>query len=275
MLLKWRKLVPRKWFRTIDHHFVIPWLLWRGWRPSGVTAVEPILTKCRFGFAEEDVIKLAMLTVCGNTVLSFERLATLWLQVRYLDHFAIPGSLVECGVWRGGATGMMALAHLASHPKPFRHLHLFDSFEGLPEPRADKDGDRALFNADGRNSGALRSIGNAVSPVEDSRGLIEERIGYQHDLVHYHVGWFQNTMPNDAPLLGEIAMLRLDGDWYDSTKVCLDYLYPLVVKNGVIVIDDYGYFEGCRRAVDEFLTAQAVPIMLHHIDETGRYWIKP
>jgi hypothetical protein len=75
--------------------------------------------------------------------------------------------------------------------------------------------------------------------------------------------------------MGRIALLRLDGDWYDSTKFCLHYLANNVSSGGVIVIDDYGYSEGCRRAVDEFLAAQATPIMLHRTDFTGRYWSVP
>jgi hypothetical protein len=71
-------------------------------------------------------------------------------------------------------------------------------------------------------------------------------------------------------------LLRLDGDyWYESIRVCLEYLYPKVGKNGVIVIDDYGYWEGCPRAVDEFLSSLRDPIMLHHIDSSARYWLKP
>jgi hypothetical protein len=94
-------------------------------------------------------------------------------------------------------------------------------------------------------------------------------------LIHYHVGWFQDTLPHDAQALGAIALLRLDADWYESTAVCLKYLYPKVAKHGVVIIDDYGHFEGCRRAVDEFLASQRAPILLNHIDYTGRYFVKP
>jgi hypothetical protein len=83
------------------------------------------------------------------------------------------------------------------------------------------------------------------------------------------------TLSADSPALSEIALLRVDGDWCASTKICLDHLYPKVVKYGVVVIDDYGHFEGSRRVVDEFLASLDHPVMLHHIDYTARCWVKP
>jgi O-methyltransferase len=82
-------------------------------------------------------------------------------------------------------------------------------------------------------------------------------------------------LPRAASSIDEIALLRLDSDWYESTRECLEYLYPKVAKNGVIVIDDYGSWKGCRRAGDEFLSSLGEPIMLHYIDSSGRYWLKP
>jgi len=81
-------------------------------------------------------------------------------------------------------------------------------------------------------------------------------------------------VPIESKRMGPIALLRLDGDWYESTKICLDGLYNHVVPGGVVVIDDYGHWEGCRRAVDEFIAGSKHPIFLNHIDYTGRYWIK-
>lgn len=237
----------------------------------------PIESACRHGtfyFDREEEIKKTVILVAEYTMISFERCATLWQQVRYLDRYRIPGAIVECGVWRGGAIGACALAHLTSAKPPYRHLHLFDSFEGLPEPNAAVDGEIAVQFAGGQGDGALRSVGKLSSPISDSRQLLLTKIAYPEELVHYHVGWFQNVVPRDAHALGEIALLRLDGDWYESTVVCLEHLYPKVVKHGVVVVDDYGHFEGCRRAVDEFLASRATPILLNHADYTGRYFVK-
>jgi O-methyltransferase len=244
-----------------------------GWRPARATPLGDGYLAARHGYDDEEAIKDAVRQVRGHTMCSLERLATLWQQVRYLDRAGLEGALVECGTWRGGSVGMMALAHQAGS-QPTRAIHLFDSFEGLPEPTA-ADGNKAIDYSSGRTSGSLQSIGRCEGPLEDNKDLLERRIGYPSDLLRYHVGWFQDTVAKAAPSIGPIAMLRLDGDWYESTKVCLDALEPLVVPGGVIVIDDYGHWEGCRRAVDEYLEAHPPPVLLHHVDYTGRYWLKP
>jgi O-methyltransferase len=256
----------------ISRRVLTPWIR-RGWRPGRSTPLaDPFLAAPR-GFDDEQEIDAAIRTVRDFTMCSYERLATLWQQVRYLDRYAIEGSFVECGTWRGGAVGMMALAHTGSGARPTRTLHLFDSFEGLPEPTAN-DGGMAESYAAGRTSGTLETIGKCEGPLEDNKELLERRIGYPSDLLEYHVGWFQDTVARDAAKTGPIALLRLDGDWYESTKTCLDALYPLVQDGGVVVIDDYGHWAGCRRAVDEFIDALAEPVLLGQIDYTGRYWVK-
>jgi O-methyltransferase len=277
-LQTWRNYVPA-WAKNSYQRFrtriLIAPMLRRGWRPSGAIPLDPQYFEASYGYDDEEPIKAALSAVHAYSHTSFERLATLWLQVRYLDRYRIPGALMECGVWKGGAVGLMALAHMHANAEPFRDLHLFDSFEGLPEPRADVDGALAVEIAERFTTGNLQPIGQLAASPLDSKALLLNRIGYPERLVHYHIGWFQNTLPQDVDSIGEIALLRLDGDWYESTKVCLQHLYPKVVSAGVIVIDDYGHFAGCRRAVDEFLGSQSAPIMLHHIDCTGRYWLKP
>jgi hypothetical protein len=244
-----------------------------GWRPGRATPLRDGYLRAEFGVDEETAIKAAVRRVRGNTMTSFERLATLWQQVRYLDRYGIAGALVECGTWRGGSVGMMALAHLATEPTPRRSIHLFDSFEGLPEPTA-KDGAKAARYAGGRVTGALDTIDACTAPLEDNRALLEGDIGYPTELLTYHPGWFQATVPAAAPSLGPIALLRLDGDWYESTVVCLRHLYPLVPPGGVVVIDDYGHWEGARQAVDEYFAAHGSPLLLHRIDYTARIAVK-
>ena len=143
--------------------------------------------RAEFGIDEEAAIKAAVRRVRGNTMTSFERLATLWQQVRYLDRYGIAGAFVECGTWRGGSVGMMALAHLATEPTPRRPIHLFDSFEGLPEPTA-KDGAKAARYAGGRATGALDTIDACTAPLEDNRALLEGEIGYPRCPPHLPPG---------------------------------------------------------------------------------------
>ncbi|MGH7907179.1 MAG: TylF/MycF/NovP-related O-methyltransferase [Candidatus Binataceae bacterium] len=256
-----------------DHVLISP-MVRTGWRPATSIPLSPVYFNGSYGYEDEENIKSDVAIVHKHSMASFERLATLWQQVRYLDGFRIPGVLVECGVWKGGAAGLMALAHMRSNAAPFRDLHLFDSFEGLPAPRMEVDGAIAHEVAEA-GDGMLQAIGQLAASPDNCEELLLGIIGYPADLVHFHVGWFQDTVPRDADSIGEIALLRLAGDWYESTRIPLQYLYQKVVSRGVIAIADYGAFEGSRRAVDEFLTSQSVPIMLHHVDSAGRYWIKP
>lgn len=209
-------------------------------------------------------------------MVSFEKLVPLYQQVVYCERNDIRGAFVECGVWKGGCVGLMALANLR-HGAEHRALHLFDSFCGIPEPDEDKDGAAAVAFARGAGAGtkgALKAIPDqygGVGTLEINRDLLAS-LGYPAEKLHFHEGWFQDTVPRDAIGIGPIAILRLDGDWYDSTKICLDHLVKSVVAGGFVIIDDYGAYDGCRRAVDEFLAALPRRPYLHHLDRWGRYW---
>jgi len=225
-------------------------------------------------YDDEQSAREAIAVVEGFTMLSYQRLVTLWQQVCYLDEAQIPGAMVECGTWKGGASALMALAHRRSGT-PQRDLHLFDSFQGLPEPDQARDGEMAVCYASQRASGMLRSIGKCVGTLEDNKRVLHEIAGYPSALTHYHVGWFQDTLREAPPFPGGIALLRIDGDWYESTKICLTRLFPLVNSGGIVVIDDYGKWVGCRQAVDEFRASLPCPLYLNHIDPAGRYFIVP
>jgi len=212
-------------------------------------------------------------------MLPYGRLLSLYEQAVYCERAGIAGSFVECGTWKGGAVGLMALANL-KQGKALRHIHLFDSFEGIPEPDEKVDGAKAVLevqHAGGGTNGALRPVSGlyeSVGTLQANRDLLEHIVGYDPDFLHYHRGWFQDTLPSDADEIGSIAILRLDGDWYASTKVCLEHLFDKVVSGGFVIVDDYGRYEGCRKAVDEFLDRASISAFLHRIDSEGRYLIK-
>ena len=222
--------------------------------------------------------------VAASTMLPTARLASLYDQVLHCERMSLEGSIVECGVWKGGAVGLAALALQHAPGSPRRHLHLFDSFTDIcaPDPRV--DGQRALDelgqgpeSQDGAPqpvAGAYDSVGGHGTMAE-CRDLIETRIGYPASQVHFHVGWFQDTVPAASTGIGPIALLRLDGDWYASTKVCLDYLYDHVVADGFVIIDDYGSYEGCRKAVDEFIAQRGIRAFMHRVDASCHYFQKP
>lgn len=205
------------------------------------------------------------------TQTSLERVAALCDAVRYLTHAGIPGDIVECGVWRGGS--MMAAARtLLELDATDRELHLFDTYEGMTAPSAL---DVSLHDVKASDQLAAESRDNPTS-VWCVSGLDEVRqnmasTGYPDDRVHYVAGAVEETLPQFAP--AHIALLRLDTDWYESTRHELVHLFPRLSPGGVLIIDDYGHWRGARRAVDEYLAAHRVPLLLNRIDYTGRMGI--
>lgn len=173
----------------------------------------------------------------------------------------VPGDVVECGVWRGGGIAMMGAA--SADVNIPRHFWAFDSFAGLPPP-GEKDGETEQEQYYER-----LNLGDAKK-VE----VIWHRLGLARDDLTIVPGWFDETLPR-APL-EQIAVLHVDGDWYDSVKVVLDTLYDRVASGGVVIVDDYAYWDGCRRAVDEFLAARGLsPDLLHHDAPPAVYFRKP
>jgi O-methyltransferase len=191
--------------------------------------------------------------------------------VEYVAAREIPGAIVECGVWRGGSMMAAALTLLRLGVIE-RDLYLFDTFMGMTPP-SDEDvrssGERAadLLAAEGAESDIW-----AIASLEDVRDAVLG-VGYPAERIHFVKGPVEETLPASAP--DEIALLRLDTDWYASTKHELVHLYPRLVRGGVLILDDYGYWQGARRAVDEYLSERNLPLLLNRIDNTGRIALKP
>jgi hypothetical protein len=203
------------------------------------------------------------------TMTSPERIASLVNGVEYIEKQKIAGDIVECGVWRGGS--MMAVAHTLILLGGQRRLHLFDTFEGMPPP-TDRD-----INLRGDSASKLLKDSDrsawvwAECQIDEVRRNME-LTGYSPENVSYIVGKVEDTIPARAP--EQIALLRLDTDWYESTKHELVHLFPLLSQGGVLIIDDYGHWEGARRAVDEYMEENNIPILLCRIDYTGRIAVK-
>jgi O-methyltransferase len=215
-------------------------------------------------------------TVGPYTMTSPERVASLCNAVEYILRFDIPGDIVECGVWKGGSMMAAALTLLKLGERT-RKLRLFDTFEGMPEPTAD---DKTIYSGE-RNvvlASELLARPNpseyllACSPLEEvQRNMLS--VGYPANLIEYIKGKVEETLPSHSA--GQIALLRLDTDWYESTRHELLHLYPCLASRGVLIIDDYGHWEGARKAVDEFFQQNNVPILLNRVDYTSRIGIKP
>jgi hypothetical protein len=193
-------------------------------------------------------------------MLPFGPLSQVYEAVRTLNTERLEGDLVECGVWSGGCVGLMALAN-TRFPGPDRRLHLFDSFRGLPQPSSRDEDVAPNFRAGqphlAHTVDDTESLVATDLCVGDSRRTVEafltDRLGVSRDRLVFHEGWFQDTVPKASKTIGPIALLRLDGDWYDSTMVCLKGLFPNVVEGGFVIIDDYGTYSGCRLAVHDYL----------------------
>ncbi len=193
-------------------------------------------------------------------MVSTDLLAELGLQVEAVLDYDLRGDLVECGVWRGGASFLMAEL-LRQAGVSDRTVWLFDSFEGLPPP-AEVDGPAALACVS--NTEHVRHFDNWRASVEEVKRTAE-KLGVSR-YTRFVKGWFEETLPANKARPGPIALLRIDADWYGSVKCCLDNLYDEVVEGGLIVLDDYYTFDGCAKAVHEFLAERHLP---HRIETIG------
>lgn len=218
------------------------------------------------GRREMDIIR----QVQSHTMTSVERLYALIEAVAYVIVNEIPGDFVECGVWRGGS--MMAVAKtLLAMGAADRDLYLFDTFTGMPLPGPEDvayDGTHAgdIFEERKRREGGLGWCHSSLEEV--TRAMLST--GYDTRRVHLIQGKVEDTVPAAAP--ERIALLRLDTDWYESTRHELIHLFPRLSRQGVLLVDDYGHWGGARKATDEYLAGKGV--LLHRIDYTGRIGVK-
>jgi O-methyltransferase len=170
-----------------------------------------------------------------HTLTRPSRLNVLYELVRRLDEGGVPGAIVECGVYRGGSAAVMAVASGGR-----RDVHLFDSFQGLPPP-GEKDGRLAREHF---------HEGWCAGSVDEVREVLR-RLSFPAERLFLHAGWFHETFPKVH--VPQIALLHIDADWYDSVMLCLRTFYDAVAPTGFVVLDDYGRWEGCTRATNDFL----------------------
>lgn len=217
---------------------------------------------------EIDIIR----SVYPYTMTGHNRIHALIRAVKYVISNEISGDIVECGVWRGGS--MMAVAKtLLNHGREDRELYLFDTFEGMVEPSeqdVDYWGEPASIQIKKFKKHENGSEW-CFSPLNDVISVFHT-IGYKKEKVHFVKGRVEDTLPGKAP--DNISILRLDTDWYESTKHELAHLFPRLVHGGVIIIDDYGHWQGARKATDEYLSENNIKLLLNRIDYSGRIGVK-
>lgn len=205
------------------------------------------------------------------TMTSVERVVALCQSIAYLENHAIRGAVVECGVWKGGSTMAAALA-LLTRASTQRQLFLFDTFAGMTEPAevdVDLEGRSARdlmrqWTAEADHIRAKCSLSDVKQALMQTRYPWEKLIFVQGDV--------ENTLPRHAP--ERIALLRLDTDWYDSTYHELTHLYPRLVEGGILIVDDYGHWQGAKQAVDDYFREHDIDADLRSIDYTGRLVLK-
>lgn len=227
-----------------------------------------------FSEVEKEIVQYVVSE--GWTMVGIGRLFSVILACRHVLGRAVAGDFVECGVWRGGVSILIGL-WLKEHNVFDRRIYMYDTFDGMTEPtEVDlRTRDKKSFleiarehEAEGRGDSGIVARANIDIVRENFR-----KAGVGSETLHFIQGDVLATLDKQFNLPREIAMLRLDTDWYESTRKELEVLYPRLQKNGVLLVDDYGYYDGCKQAVDEYF--EQVPRPLLHIDdEYGRSGIK-
>ena len=206
------------------------------------------------------------------TMTTQERIFGLVEAVEYIERYKIDGDVVECGVWKGGS--MLAIAETLNRGNNHtRKLYLYDTFEGMSAPTEedvshdDLKAEKLLASDTNKDENLVWAY-STLEQVKQTMALSS----YPQNQILYIKGKVEDTIPKTLP--AKIALLRLDTDWYESTKHELIHLFPKLVSGGVLIIDDYGYWKGARKAVDEYFKENNVRILLNRMDETGRIAVK-
>ena len=201
-----------------------------------------------------------------HTTTQNEAIVALHDAVGHVVRADIPGSFVECGVWKGGSLLVVARA-LVELGVSDRDLFGFDTFTGMPAPTEDD------VRYDGKQGADPSSMNLPVAPSPEEVRRLVLASGYPPERVHLVPGRVEDTVPGAAP--DTIALLRLDTDWYESTRHELEHLYPRLSSGGILIIDDYGHWQGARQATDEYLAQLDRPPFLARVDYTVRLAVKP
>ncbi|MDR1646903.1 MAG: TylF/MycF family methyltransferase [Zoogloeaceae bacterium] len=251
--------VIRHLIRNTLHHFGYDIIRYSPDSPLGeLASVRDLSTE------QLDIIRFAR----PFTMTSVERMAALINAVAHISQNGIEGDIVECGVWRGGSMMIVARTLLACGDRS-RSLYLFDTFEGMSLPT---ETDRSFDGISALSQLQQTPSGTGIwchASLEDVRENLFST-GYPPEKIHFIKGKVEDTIPQAIP--PRLALLRLDTDWYESTKHELEHLYPLLNSKGVLIIDDYGHWQGARKAVDEYFSGREC--YLHRIDYTGRILVR-
>lgn len=208
------------------------------------------------------------------TMTSNERIWSLLRAVTYVCERPVPGDIVECGVWRGGSM-MAAALQLLQLDDSTRDIWLYDTYEGMTPPTAEDKEAATGVTAKEMLSSTEIGDGNNIWCLADERDVRTNMAStdYPSERLHFVKGDVAETLQLSRP--ESIALLRLDTDWYASTKAELELLYSRLAPGGVCILDDYGHWEGARKAVDEYFQTNPPRPLMTPIDYSGRVFVKP
>lgn len=262
-VLPWlKRTLPPRWYKAVYDR------LYAWYRASHRGRYLLTVIKARIGGNRHEVARASLVfSLLPYTMGGRRALENAFDVVALVEQKKIDGALVECGVAQGGTAAMMALASRAVGSIT-RQKWLFDSYEGLPDPTADD-------YQDGKVGEVVQPIGKGacLGTIEQVESLMFQKLRLPRDEVHLVKGWFQATLPVHRREVGPIAVLRLDGDWYESTKLPLEMLFGQVVPGGYVIIDDYATCFGSRKATDEFRAEQGITAPLRP-DGRGGAWFE-
>lgn len=201
-----------------------------------------------------------------------ERMYSLYRSVQYIEDHKIPGAFVECGVWRGGSSMVMAHTLLKQSKKPKRELYLYDTYSGMSAPT---EADRTVFGKDAapkfQETAKEDHTDWCYASLDEVKSNLQST-GYPASKLHFIKGKVEDTIPATIP--DEIALLRLDTDFYESTYHELIHLFPRLKAGGILIIDDYGHWLGAKDATDRYFAEHGMKPFLHRIDYTARMLVK-
>jgi len=254
-------------YSRIAHNY----LTWLHWQTGDVQKslqhhILAQLGNTVFSSDREDEFLEILAAVRPYTLLSEARLFSLYSLAKQICLDDIPGNFVECGTYKGGSAALLAFMIKRYSLRP-RLLYAFDTFEGMPDPTESDKHNGIPANMTNFGAGTLKA------PIDENLDVICQFLNVK-DIVVAVKGLFADTLPQHKTEIGDIALLHADGDWYESTIDIFNTLYDSVVPNGIIQIDDYGHWEGCSKAIDEFERRRGDSFALRGIDYTGVWFQK-
>ncbi|MEY2923533.1 MAG: hypothetical protein RLZZ337_73 [Bacteroidota bacterium] len=214
---------------------------------------------------EKEIIK----KVKPYTMTSPERITALIRSVDYVLRNNIEGDFVECGVWKGG--NILVMIEVLKEHHTTRNIYLYDTFDGMSDAT---DLDISIDGAKASNLLATTDKSTEIwcySPIDEVKEILAQST-YPTDLLHFVKGKVEDTLQHTVP--EHISLLRLDTDWYESTKSEMEFLFPNLKSKGILISDDYGFWQGCRKAIDEYMATQKIDLKLNKIDKVGYIAIK-